>query len=268
MKQLTSLHKQFPEHFRIISWDRGYTRRKAESEEGVSQGIVPESYKAAREQKKEDGDAETQAKMEELREQMGQLEVLLKLVRCIQVEREGVEGDDILHSYARTYLKWDAESVIVSSDQDFYQCIDKGISIYDAMKKETWNLERFETEFEFHPSLWVDVGAIQGEVGPSKDNIFGVDGWGPVNAVKYVRQYGDVDAIIEGLKAKKKRGKKEETFLNSIPRLRLAKSLKRMDIIPQLPKPRVMVPLTKEALETKFLEFGFASLLKEIWRLI
>jgi len=267
-KQLVSLHKHWEDYFRIIVWDGGYERRLRESEEAVKQGLIPSAYKATRHKNEEDMDADELQKLEDIHEQIAVVREGLKLTRCLQVRMEGVEADDILYSYAKHNLKWNGDSIIVSSDQDFYQALDDGIRIYDAMKKEIWTKERFTVEMGFDPELWVDAGAIMGEVGASKDNIHGVDGWGPVTAVKYVRKYGDVDAIIAALQEKKKRGKREETFLNSIPRLRLAKSLKAMDDIPDLPKPRVLRRLTKEELEKFFLKFGFASLLKDIWRLI
>jgi len=267
-RQLIHLKKKYPEHFPIIAWDRGYARRLAESQKGVEEGIVPSAYKQPRKEAQQEKEQDRDEDYLSLMEQMEQVRDSLELVYCIQVALDGFEADDIIYSYARTYADWDGKSVIVSTDKDFYQAIDDATIIYDAMKKQVWTKERFELEFGFSPHLWVDVGAIMGEVGPSKDNIFGVDGWGPKTACQYVQEYGDVDAIIAVLEAKKKRGKREQAFLDQIPRLRLAKSLKQMDIIPDLPKPRVIRPVTEEALKQFFIEWGFVSLLKEAIRLV
>lgn len=102
----------------------------------------------------------------------------------------------------------------------------------------------------------------------SKDDIFGVDGWGAVTANKYVRQYGDLESVIAGVQAIEKKSKKEQTLINSIPRVRLAKSLKKMDLVPDLPRPRMTRFTDVEQINTLFLELGFASLLKEAWRLV
>ena len=120
-------------------------------------------------------------------------------------------------------------------------------------------------EFGFEPAKWVDAGAIMGD---KSDNIFGVEGWGPVTACKYVREHGSVQDIMEMLKAKAKRGKKEQTFVDSSIVLELALKLKRMYMLEGLPKPRVCRELTEEGLKEYFLRFGFASLLKEIRRLV
>lgn len=263
-KSLASYHKKWPDHFRIVAWEGGYTRRLQESEEAVEAGLIPSSYK----QNRRDKAAEEDPEIEPLFEQMDVLDTLLASTKTMQVRVEGYEADDVIHSYARLAVKYGGEAVIVSSDKDFYQCLCDGVSVYDARARELWTRERFEKEFTFSPELWVDKGAIEGEVGPSKDNIFGVDGWGPVYACRYVSQYGDIDAIIEALQSKKKRGKREDTFLDQEERLRLAKSLKRMDEIPQLPKPRIMHQVTEKDVKQMFIEWGFASLLKDAWRFV
>jgi 5'-3' exonuclease len=81
-----------------------------------------------------------------------------------------------------------------------------------------------------------------------------------------VKEYGDIDEIIKAVTAKEKKSKKEEVLLANIPRLILAHSLKAMDVVPNLPKPRIQQPFDAKALEQYFLEWSFASLLKEIPR--
>jgi DNA polymerase I len=266
-RQLIHLHKKYPEHFRIIVWDGGYDRRLAESTRGVEAGIIPSAYKqprrASQEEKENDPDQIS------LREQMQEIKFALDLVKCLQVTMQGCEADDIIYTYARTYALWDADCVVVSTDKDFMQVLDGNTIIYDAMNKEVWSEQRFKLEFGFSPRLWVDAGALMGEVGNSKDNIFGVDGWGPKTSYAYVSKYGDIDSIIAFIESKAagERGKKEQVLLEQVPRLRLAKSLKQMDIIPEVPKPRCP-PRDADAIKSFFLEWGFASLLKEVDRLV
>ena len=181
---------------------------------------------------------------------------------------EGFEADDVLHSYAKWAVKYGGEAVIVSSDKDYYQCLQPGVKVYNAGLDDMWTYERFCKEFGFPPSLWLDKGALEGEVGPSKDNIFGVDGWGPTTACKYVAEFGDIDAIRAAIEGKKKLGKREQTFLDQQPRLKLAKSLKRMDMIPDLPRPRILANFAEADVKRMFLEWGFASLLKDARRFV
>lgn len=264
-KSLISYHKRWPDHFRIVCWEGGYKRRLEESEAAVEKGIIPSSYKQNRRDKKEE---EPDDELESLFEQMDQLETLLAKTKTLQVRVKGFEADDVIYSYVKWVERHGGESIIVSSDLDFYQCISDKTHVFNARNKELWTPERFNEEFGFGPELWVDKGAIEGEVGASKDNIFGVDGWGPVNASKYVCEYGDIDAILAALKEKKKRGKREEVFLQQEERLRLAKSLKQMDVIDELPMPRIKTKLNEEVIKKMFLQFGFASILKEAWRFL
>ena len=76
-----------------------------------------------------------------------------------------------------------------------------------------------------------------------------------------------IRAAIEA-KPEKKRGKRETAYLEQWERLMLAKSLKSMDVIPDIPMPRMVRPLTEAALREYFVEFGFASILREVPRLI
>jgi len=262
-RQLIFLRKKFPEHFLVVAWDRGYDRRKAESQAGVAAGIVPSAYKEPREKAREDADPKKLEELESLNTQMNQLrDEALPLVRCTQAILDGTEADDILYSYCLYANKWGGEAVIVSSDKDFYQVLGIGpkVTVFDAMKDETWTAERFQMEFAFPATLWVTAGALQGDKG---DNIFGVDGWGPKTACDYVRQYGSLETILEAVQGKTKHSKKEQTLLESSPRLKLAMSLKQMDEIPYIPMPRCG-PKDSKALYDKFLELGFMSLLKEV----
>jgi DNA polymerase-1 len=201
-------------------------------------------------------------------DQIDQLRVQLDKVNCLQAQVKGFEGDDIIYTYTEYVKKWGGEAVVVSSDKDFYQVIGPSVKVYDAMTKEVYTEERFLMEFGFPPSLWVDVGAFVGEVGISKDDIFGVDGWGLVMANKYVKEHGGVEAVIAAVQAKEKKSKKEQTLMDSIPRVRLAKSLKQMDIVPNLPRPRMCRPTDVNEIRALFYEFGMVSLLKEAERLI
>ena len=101
----------------------------------------------------------------------------------------------------------------------------------------------------------------------NSDEIHGVPGVGEVNATKLVKEYGCVENVLAGLKAKEKRGKKEQAVIDHEKRLQLARSLKKMDIIPGLPSPRV-APRQKEPLMMWFQQFQFNSLLRDTHYLV
>jgi DNA polymerase-1 len=263
IKQLAALHKKWPDHFRVVAWDAkgGSARRVAESKAGVERGIIAKYYK--QERREQQKTPEKEAELESLFEQTDQVQDGLRLTRTLQVKIDGVEGDDILYSYAKWAERHGGEAVIVSTDQDFYQAMSDKVSIYDAMKKEMWTPERFELVFGFSHELWVDAGAIMGD---KSDTIIGVDKWGPKTTYKYVQEYGGIQAIWDVLTEKDKPSKTEQRFLDSDVRLELARSLKQMDEVPGLPRTRVLHVPDPKAVEAFLLRFGIASMLKDVWR--
>ena len=263
LKSLISYHKRWPNHFRIIAWEGGYARRLAESEAAVEAGLIPSSYKQNRRDK---AASEPNEELETLFEQMSILETMLLRTKTLQVRIKGYEADDAINSYAEWATRHKGEAIIVSSDQDFYQCLRPNVQVFDARAQEMWTAERFEIESGYPLELFLDKSAIEGEIGPSKDNIFGIDGWGPVTAAKYIREFGGIEEILAALKSKEKRGKKEETFIAQEPRLRLAKSLKTMDVIEDLPMPRASQAVTEKDIKEMFLEWNFASIVQDAWR--
>lgn len=265
LKQLITLHKEFPEYFRIVAWDKGYDARLAMTRKAIEEGILPPNEGDKSYEYKGNRDHEMTPERESLLEQMDEMKICLDLCRCLQVGVQGEEADDILYTYAVENRANGGESIIVSSDNDLYTVLGDGVTIYDAMKHETWTKERFAIEFGFGPDRWLDVAGLMGEKG---DNIFGCPSWGPVNALEYVREHGTVDDVIAAIQAKDKLSAREKKLLNHIPRVRLAKELKRLHVVPGVPKPRVLRRPDKEELEKYCISFGFASLLKELWRLV
>mgnify|MGYP006293516685 FL=1 len=111
--------------------------------------------------------------------------------------------------------------------------------------------------------MWVDVGALSGDKG---DNIISVYGIGEKTALKLVQEFGDIDAIFEGLEKREKIKKKEQLILNSKPLVRLAKSLKKMDYIENIPSVKI-APRNEIAMTEWFGQYNFNMLIPEAWRL-
>jgi DNA polymerase-1 len=264
MNSLVLLKKKFGSYFFVVAWEGGSKRRKAESAKAVEEGLIPSGYKANREKRAEDDDdlEEFDVQFEVLKEKF------LPQVKVLQARVSGYEADDVIHTYAAQNAERDGQTVVVSSDRDFMYLLQyPNVTIYDAMKQATWTRSEFDAEFGFDPALWVDVGAIMGD---NSDNIHGVRGWGVKYASKYIREYGDMDAVIAAIEAKpeKKRGKKEQALLDNVEVIRLAKSLKQMDMVPFPPKLRFTKQYKQKSLEALFMKYGFKNLMNDVWRLV
>jgi DNA polymerase-1 len=255
-RSLVFLKKKYPDHFTIIAWDSTSKRRMAESLKGVEDKIIPSEYKANR---KKNPDEPEDPDIACLFEQMPVLKEALQFAKVMQVTIDGYEADDVLCSYTKWNKAQGNETVLVTSDHDYYQLIDEKIYLFDAMKQNFWTKKVFTDSYGFEPYLWVDVGSLAGDSG---DNIISVKGVGEKTATSLIKQYGKLDNVLEGLKNKAKRSKREEDIINCIPRIRLAYSLKKMDVIDKLPALR-MAPRKKEPLIEWFRQFKFNSLIAD-----
>jgi DNA polymerase-1 len=241
----------------VVAWDGGSFRRVDESKAAVACGIVPEFYKENRKKPKNSKVTET---MESVFEQTDTVREILEHTTAIQVKVRGVEGDDIINTYSKMCSGEGKRVLIVSADKDFYQCISDNVSIY-TIKGEIYDKATFVAEFGIQPEQWVDKGALEGETGSSGDNIFGVPGFGEKNSLKYVREFGDIESIISSISAKEVKSSKESVLLAHIDRLRLARSLKKMDIIGGLP---VVSPAAGDEHELRdaFFKLGLIELIR------
>lgn len=254
LRSLVALKNTYPDRLFVIAWDSKSERRVNESKIAVEQGIVPSAYKANREENRnEDFDV--------MFEQMDMLKEALNMTKVIQVSKRGYEADDILYTYAIG----NDDTVIVTSDHDYYQILRKDIVLYDAMKRETITEESFTNTYGIKPEQWVEVCAISGD---KSDNIFGVSGWGEKTALKYYLEYGSLDGIKAGLSSKTELKKKEQDFLQSYDRIRVALSLKQMDKVDGLPELVISKEYNKEELKSYFIKMGFASLMLDSSKLV
>lgn len=109
--------------------------------------------------------------------------------------KKGYEADDLLATIAREKTN----SLIISADQDFYQCLSKTCSIYDIRQKKLITEGYFRKKYKITPQQWVDVKAI---AGCSSDNVKGILGIGELSAIKYLKniQFPKINSIKQGTK--------------------------------------------------------------------
>jgi DNA polymerase I len=95
-------------------------------------------------------------------------------------EQSGAEADDLIASY--TGLP-DFQTVIVSSDTDFFQLVNRQTIVYHYHSRNPvfYNIEAVTAKFGIPPARYLEYKAL---VGDKSDNISGVRGIGPKNALK------------------------------------------------------------------------------------
>jgi DNA polymerase-1 len=144
-----------------------------------------ESYKAQRPRMPED----MAVQIEPLRE-------AVQLMGLHLVVSEGVEADDCIASLAARH-KAERPVVIVGSDKDLKQCLDKHVVLWDpaGKREKLTTLEDFQEETGLTPAQWPDFQALTGD---SSDNIPGIPGVGPKTAEKIMAQAATLEELRDG----------------------------------------------------------------------
>ena len=139
---------------------------------------------------------------EELAVQLEPAKDCLRAMGALVLSKEGFEADDILGTLAAMGEKEDVMTYIVTGDRDSLQLITEKTNVVLATNTEPllFDTAAFVEKYGVQPSQFVDVKALMGD---TSDNIPGVPGIGEKTALKLIAEYGDLDAIYDGLEEKK-----------------------------------------------------------------
>ncbi len=130
-----------------------------------------------------------------------QVPPILEIVRALGyplliVDR--VEADDVIGTLARRAAADDIEVIISTGDKDMAQLVDGRTRLVNTMDHSVLDVEGVVQKFGVRPEQMVDYLTL---VGDKVDNIPGVDKVGPKTAVKWLKEYDDLDHIIAGAAA-------------------------------------------------------------------
>ncbi|MBU1236412.1 MAG: DNA polymerase I [Gammaproteobacteria bacterium] len=122
------------------------------------------------------------------------------LHECIRAEGwpllmiDGVEADDVIGTLARQATEQHMDCVVSTGDKDLAQLVDPHVRLINTMSNELLDEAGVAEKFGVPPDRIVDYLAL---VGDAVDNVPGVAKVGPKTAVKWLAQYGSLDAIVE-----------------------------------------------------------------------
>ncbi|MBE0612460.1 MAG: DNA polymerase I [Burkholderiales bacterium] len=174
---------------------------------------------------------------------------------------DGVEADDVIGTLARQAAEGGMRCVVSTGDKDLTQLVNERVSLINTMNNERLDEAGVEAKFGVPPRLILDYLTL---VGDSVDNVPGVDKVGPKTAVKWLTQYGSLDAIVEH--AGEIGGVVGKNLRNALPWLPQAKKLLTVycDVpLPVKPEDLLPQPCGEAELTGLFQRFGFKSWLKE-----
>ena len=116
-------------------------------------------------------------------------------------EQEGLEADDLIASAVCQRSEDGTDLLVVSSDKDLCQLVGPKVKQLlpppTANPKLGWRLldeSGVKEKFGVSPSGILDYLSI---IGDQSDNIPGLPGVGPKTALKWMKEYGDLEGIIE-----------------------------------------------------------------------
>ncbi len=194
-----------------------------------------------------------------------QIEPILQIVKAMGLPLlviDGVEADDVIGTLAQAAWQQKIPTLISTGDKDIAQLVNEHVTLLNTMTNEKLDREGVIKKFGLPPERIIDYLALMGD---SSDNIPGVPGVGPKTAVKWLQEYGSVDALVE--QADKVGGKVGENLRNNIELLRLSYKLATIKLDVELgfgPQDLAHQPEDKDALLALFRHLEFKGWIQDL----
>ena len=154
---------------------------------------------------------------DELYAQIPMIKDVLKCFNIQIIEKKGFEADDILGTISKKASRKQVspvlETILLSSDTDILQLVDKNTKVYNLKKgvKDAvlYGKEEVREKYDgLNPDQLVDYRALRGD--PS-DNIPGVNGIGEKTAITLLKEFGDLDTIYSEISKNTDRAREIKT---------------------------------------------------------
>jgi DNA polymerase-1 len=96
---------------------------------------------------------------------------------------DGYEADDLIALFVNRFKN--INKIIITRDEDMYQCIDKNTIIYDPDRKLKKDLNWFKRTYNIEPEQWALVKAYGG---CKSDTVPGIPGVAEMTAIKIIKK--------------------------------------------------------------------------------
>lgn len=132
-----------------------------------------------------------------------QFPLAMKVLECMGIrtlELDDYEADDIIGTFA-VHAPQEVEVIIVTGDRDELQLIDKRTKVFYTKRGisdiQIFDEAEFAANYEgLQPKQLIE---LKGLMGDTSDNIPGVPGVGPKTAMKLIKEYGNVETVLENI---------------------------------------------------------------------
>ncbi|MGG7463208.1 DNA polymerase I [Plantibacter sp. YIM 135347] len=204
---------------------------------------------------------------------MGQvplLEEALKAMNITTISKEDYEADDILATLAYQGSHEGFRVLVVSGDRDTIQLVNDDVTLLYPSTQGVSALTRYDPakvfdRYGIRPEQYPEIAALVGE---TSDNLPGIPKVGEKTAVKWLNQFGSLDAILE--RADEITGKVGESLRehkeNAVRNRRLNRLLTDVEL-PVGPKDLTRLPLDVDEVTAIFGRLEFRTLLDRVLKL-
>ncbi len=158
---------------------------------------------------------------EELIPQFSIVREVAEALNLVILERVGFEADDLIATVAKQASREDFDVIIISSDKDLMQLVDKRVVMYDALKNKMIGEKEVEEKFFVKPNQVLDVLSLMGD---ASDNVPGVRGIGPKTAAELINKYQTLENLFEHLDEIKQE-KRRQMLKDGVEKAKLSKEL-------------------------------------------
>ncbi len=129
----------------------------------------------------------------ELRSQIEPIHAIIRAMGLPMLVVEGVEADDVIGTLATQATQRGIRTLISTGDKDLAQLVSPQVTLLNTMSNEYLDAEGVTAKFGLPPQRIVEYLALMGD---KVDNIPGVAGVGPKTAVKWLQEYGSLEALV------------------------------------------------------------------------
>ena len=201
----------------------------------------------------------------------GQIPLLQEALAAMNVTvltKEGIEADDILATLATEGAEAGFDVLVCSGDRDTIQLVTDDVTLLYPSVQGVSQLRRYTPDavvekYGLPPANYPDIAALVGE---TSDNLPGVPKVGEKTAVKWLNQWGSLDALLENAdKIAGVVGGNLREHLDDVRRNRSLNALLRDVELPVGPEDLAVQPIDAQAVRDIFARLEFRTLLPRVF---
>lgn len=204
---------------------------------------------------------------EDFKPQIPLLKDFLDLSGIKRYEIEGFEADDIIGSMAKACQDANFETIdVITGDKDMLQLVSDCVTVHITRKGvtelESYTPVEIMEKYETTPDKMPD---LKGMMGDTSDNLPGIPGVGEKTAIKLLKQFGSLEALLE--RTDELKGKQKENVENNKDMARLCKEMATIATdMTTLPTIADIVPTAPDVdgLKALFTQLEFNAFLKNL----